>query len=136
MAKTTWEWTCLALKFFTLIGCTCLFVLMSLGIFNQYLNKCKVTSFAKLNTPSQKFNAPVIVICHAKGFINQTAHMVTPQDYLDNTFNITDMIISKKFLSVDKSAVDEGWDTKELFTGYAGRCAHLKYKGKVGPLYA
>ena len=129
MAKTTVDFPLKALKLVTSIACVGLFLWMSWGIFRQYSRRDTVTVSSEV--PKESNTPPVLAICAENWYLNRTATYVTKEEYLNNTVNITAMILNMSYTTIQGDGKDEGFELKETHTILSGRCVTIRYRGKV-----
>lgn len=130
----TWkDWVFNSLRAISLLVCICFFVVMSKGLFEQFIRGDEVES--SKTEPMKPTKPPTVVVCASKRFIDKRYRMVTAKDYLQNTYDIQSMILNLSYYNtLNDSAWKRGeWDRTDIYTGYHGRCVALEYKGLVRP---
>ena len=81
----------LALKFLTFFICSCIFYILSYKLFVNYFSHKVIVTSAEV--PMGKVTPPAVMVCSQIGFRNNTMVMLTLDDYMENTINVTENIL-------------------------------------------
>ena len=135
------KWSTL-LKSIAAVTCLACFFANNFVIFKQFASHKTVTgSHYKLD---KELLLPVIIICNGSGFKNPKVSTVDLDDYLNNTFELSDVLIS--IISGEGVGVMSPSDDEHLYnstykdnlihidsflTYYRGRCYSVEYKKPV-----
>ena len=136
------KWSYL-IKTIAAVTCLACFFANNFVLFKQFASHKTVTASSYIN--QKKLLLPVIIICNGSAFKNPKVSTVDLDDYLNNTFKITDALVS--ITSGEGSGVlspsddqrslynstykDKNIHIDQFFTYYRGHCYSVEYKTPV-----
>ena len=101
--------------------CFSLLVVQTLNTIHSFLMK-KTIKTEEEQWLKDPFTFPSVAICHRKAFKNPHKIMLTVEDYLDNTYNLSEHIIQIRSEFLNSSL---NWKREEIYTLVYGRCVYL-----------
>ena len=102
--------------------CFSLLVVQTLNTIHSFLMK-KTIKTEEEQWLKDPFTFPSVAICHRKAFKNPHKIMLTVEDYLDNTYNLSEHIIQIRSEFLNSSL---NWKREEIYTLVYGRCVYLE----------
>ena len=129
----------LVLRTFLLILCGCIFYLISFGLIDNFLRKRVIVTTSNTPIGNNPVQAPMIAICAKSPFKNGLQAMLTKEQLMQNSINITKEILLDVYLTkhaygpYNDTLYDlaKTLDIEDMLTA-DGHCALIRFKRQVG----